>query len=199
MTDLTFDIKTLVKLTRAIVRAEASKESRCKALADYIVSFHNPSNDFKEEYNRLTKDAKLMATNAGAECDRNTWQSVNNYIALGMAPHAMVELTIGKGEDEITHIVNAEDCTTAKQVRAAGKAIRDMNELGRAPKETTNVSKGAVQSPADHAASVLAMFGNAEDRVAIVAALKAVGVRVVITKDAPAAMRTKPAKKAAIA
>jgi len=195
----TFDVKTLVNLTRAIVRAESSKESRCAKLAEYIVGFHNAGNDFKTEYTRLTKEAKKVADNAGAICDRNTWQSVNNYIAQGMAPTALIETESGTGDKKKTEIVNAEDCTTAKDVRAAGKQIRDMYDLGRAPKvpaETTNVSKGAVQTATDVAATILDLLKDDANRAATVKLLKENGIRLTVTKAAAVEFQPKTKKVA---
>jgi hypothetical protein len=182
--ELLSHLKLAINATRRVNKAQGAHSAECKAIADIIAADHNPMMPYKDEHKRLIAEAKAIAVKAKVADDRNTWQHVSTYLVLAMNPTVLVETTVKeKGKEPTTAFVPAEDCAgSVAKARDAAKQVRE--SLGLVPERAKPApKKGVVETPSDHAASVVEWMAHETDRKAITAALKAAGYRLTkITK-----------------
>lgn len=144
--------KSFSPLVTAILTADAANVAafqKCKAAADEILSRRNDGEPAADAYKRLMALAKsTVLAEGGTVHGKNTWSDIAAWLLIGLEPKAEIE-TERKGADEkaTVTIKPANECRTAREVKAAAKQIREQTGLADARATNAPAKKEAAPEP----------------------------------------------------
>ena len=134
-------IRTAVSAENKLNKAKLTALDASGKVADILLGFIDTGLPTVEEAKRVVKMAQVLIVEHKIKMSRtsNIISHVHNQLLTRMVPNLPVQIAPGKG-DSGPVVKPAEQCKTAKEVRAAAKAIREIgnDEMGKVDNRSKN-------------------------------------------------------------